>query len=109
VTGGKLRLFGGSVSTNSQSSPFLRSLNWWLKTLSARWPIPHVRTGVLHVSDKKRGRPATARGAYNPIPCRSLGRVSDADWQTLQAAAEAAGQTFTSWAVTTLLRKAKRG
>ena len=56
----------------------------------------------------KRGRPATPRGAYNPIPCRSLGRVSDADWQAMQAAAEAAGQTFTKWAVTTLLRKAKR-
>jgi hypothetical protein len=58
---------------------------------------------------KKRGRPATPRGPYNPIPCRSLGRVSDADWHAMQLAAEAAGQTFTAWAVTTLLRKAKRG
>jgi len=56
----------------------------------------------------KRGRPATPRGPYNPIPCRSLGRVSDADWNAMQLAAEASGQTFTKWAVETLLRKAKR-
>jgi hypothetical protein len=60
------------------------------------------------MNTKKRGRPATDRGAYNPNPARQLGRVSDADWQTLRAAAESSGQTFTQWAVGTLLRAARK-
>ena len=56
----------------------------------------------------KRGRPATERGAYNPNPARQLGRVSDDDWQTIKAAAEAKGKTFTEWAVEILLKAAKR-
>lgn len=56
----------------------------------------------------KRGRPATERGAYNPNPARQLGRVSDADWQTLKAAAAKRGETFTAWAVRVLLAAAKR-
>jgi hypothetical protein len=60
------------------------------------------------MSKPKRGRPATERGAYNPNPARQLGRVSDEDWETLKAAAERAGLTFTQWAVAILLRAAKR-
>ena len=57
---------------------------------------------------RKRGRPPTSRGAYNPIPARQLGRVSDEDWATLRAAAAIRGETFTAWAVRTLLAAAKR-
>lgn len=56
----------------------------------------------------KRGRPATERGAYNPNPPRQLGRVSDADWETLKAAAEKRGESFTAWAVRVLLAAARR-
>lgn len=56
----------------------------------------------------RRGRPATDRGAYNPNPARQLGRVSDEDWETLKAAAEKRGESFTQWAVAVLLRAAKR-
>lgn len=56
----------------------------------------------------KRGRPATERGPYNPHPPRQLGRVSDEDWTLLKEAAEAAGKTFTEWALPTLLSKARR-
>lgn len=56
----------------------------------------------------KMGRPPTKRGAYNPHPARQLGRVSDEDWQTLKDAADAAGVTFTAWAVGVLLKAAKR-
>jgi alpha-beta hydrolase superfamily lysophospholipase len=55
---------------------------------------------------KKRGRPPTERGAYNPNPARQLGRVSDAEWKTLQEAARAAGLPFTRWAVPILLAAA---
>lgn len=57
---------------------------------------------------KKRGRPATARGAYNPNPPRQLGRVSDADWQLIRDACEASGQSLVEWALPLLLREAKR-
>ena len=56
----------------------------------------------------KRGRPATSRGAYNPNPARILGRVSDEDWETLKAAAEKRGESFTAWAVRVLLKAARR-
>lgn len=56
----------------------------------------------------KRGRPATDRGAYNPNPARQLGRVSDEDWTELKEAAEAAGKSFTDWALPALLKKARR-
>jgi hypothetical protein len=62
----------------------------------------------LPVSEPKRGRPATDRGAYNPNPARQLGRVSDKDWETLKAAAAKRGETFTAWALAVLLRAAKR-
>lgn len=55
-----------------------------------------------------RGRRPTDRGAYNPNPARQLGRVSDADWALLKEAAEAAGKTFTEWAVPALLKLAAR-
>ena len=58
--------------------------------------------------EPKRGRPATERGAYNPNPARQLGRVSDEDWETLKAAAEKRGESFTAWAVAVLLKAAKR-
>lgn len=57
---------------------------------------------------KQRGRPATERGAYNPNPARQLGRVSDEDWETLKAAAEKRGESFTAWAVRVLLAAARR-
>jgi hypothetical protein len=56
----------------------------------------------------KRGRPATERGAYNPNPARQLGRVSDEDWETLKAASEKRGESFTAWAVRVLLNAARR-
>jgi hypothetical protein len=56
---------------------------------------------------KKRGRPPTERGAYNPNPARQLGRVGDAEWKTLQEAARKAGLPFTRWAVPILLAAAK--
>ena len=60
------------------------------------------------MTNNKRGRPATERGAYNPNPARQFGRISDDDWDKLRAAADAAGQSMVSWAVPTLLAKAKR-
>lgn len=60
------------------------------------------------MSVPKRGRPATSRGAYNPNPARQLGRVSDEDWETLKAAAEKRGESFTAWAVRVLLAAARR-
>lgn len=60
------------------------------------------------MSEPKRGRPATDRGAYNPNPARQLGRVSDEDWDLLRAAAEKRGETFTQWALAVLKRAAKR-
>ncbi len=60
------------------------------------------------MTDGKRGRPATERGAYNPNPARQLGRVSDADWEALKAAAAKRGESFTAWALGVLLKAAKR-
>ena len=60
------------------------------------------------MSKAKRGRPATERGAYNPNPARQLGRVSEDDWETLKAAAEKRGESFTAWAVRVLLIAARR-
>lgn len=57
---------------------------------------------------KKRGRPPTSRGAYNPLPARQLGRVSDSEWNEIKAAAEAAGLSVVAWALPTLLKKARR-
>ena len=62
--------------------------------------------GVVRTT--RRGRPATSRGAYNPNPARQLGRVSDDDWDTLKAAAEKRGESFTAWAVRVLLASARR-
>jgi hypothetical protein len=62
----------------------------------------------MMMTNNKRGRPATERGAYNPNPARQFGRISDDDWDKLRAAADAAGQSMVSWAVPTLLAKAKR-
>jgi len=60
------------------------------------------------MTEPKRGRPATERGAYNPHPARQLGRVSDEDWETLKNAAERSGKTFTQWAVSILIGAAKK-
>jgi uncharacterized protein (DUF1778 family) len=60
------------------------------------------------MSDRKRGRPPTSRGAYNPNPARQIGRVSDEDWETLKAAAAKRGESFTQWALGVLMRAAKR-
>lgn len=56
----------------------------------------------------KVGRPAKPPGEKYETPGRRLGRVADNDWATLQHAAEAAGKSFTQWAVSILLRAAKR-
>jgi hypothetical protein len=55
----------------------------------------------------KIGRPPTARGAYNPNPCRQLGRVGDEDWQEIRQGARDADQNYTQWAVKCLLREAR--
>lgn len=57
---------------------------------------------------QKTGRPEKSPGDKYETPARQLGRVSDADWDALRAAAECAGKTFTQWAVAILLRAAKR-
>lgn len=51
-----------------------------------------------------RGRPRSADNR----PQRTLGRVNEADWQTLQEAARIAGKTFTAFALSTLLAAARR-
>ncbi len=56
----------------------------------------------------QRGRPATKRGAYNPLPARQFGRISDDDWNELKEAADDAGQSMVEWALPSLLRKARR-
>lgn len=56
----------------------------------------------------KRGRPATARGPYNPNPPRQLGRVSDEDWQLIRDACEASGQSLVEWGLPLLLREARK-
>ena len=80
---------------------------------SSDWETVCAKCGEVIVprsepEQPKRGRPATDRGAYNPNPARQLGRVSDEDWAELKAAAEAAGKSFTEWALPALLAKAKR-
>lgn len=57
---------------------------------------------------RKRGRPPTSRGAYNPIPARQLGRVEADDWETVKKAAAMRGETFTAWAMRILLEEARR-
>ena len=57
---------------------------------------------------KKRGRPPTERGAYNALPGRKLGRVSDADWQEIRNACELSGLSLVQWALPMMLKKARR-
>lgn len=54
------------------------------------------------------GRPPKTKGEKYKTPQRQLGRVSDEDWETLKAAAEKRGETFSAWALAVLLRAAKR-
>lgn len=49
------------------------------------------------------GRPPTGRD-----PARQLGRVDEETWSMLRAAAERSGQSFTQWALTALVKAAKR-
>lgn len=56
----------------------------------------------------KRGRPATERGAYNPLPARQFGRIGDDDWNEIKAACDAAGQSLVEWGLPALLKKARR-
>lgn len=58
--------------------------------------------------ERKRGRPPTERGAYNPHPARQLGRVPEPDWELLKAAADKSGESFTAWALGVLKRAARR-
>lgn len=55
-----------------------------------------------------RGRPPTERGAYNALPGRKFGRVSDADWQEIRDACELSGLSLVAWALPLLLSKARR-
>lgn len=48
------------------------------------------------------GRPKTGQAKRS----RMLGRVSDANWDLMQAAARSAGRTFTDWATAELLAAA---
>lgn len=48
------------------------------------------------------GRPKTGQAKRS----RMLGRVSDAHWDLMQAAAKTAGRTFTDWATAELLAAA---
>lgn len=48
------------------------------------------------------GRPRTGQAKRS----RMLGRVSDANWDLMQAAARSAGRTFTDWATAELLAAA---
>lgn len=57
---------------------------------------------------KKRGRPSTERGAYNALPGRKFGRVSDADWQEIRDACELSGLSLVAWALPMMLAKARR-
>jgi hypothetical protein len=54
------------------------------------------------------GRTPKPEGEKYKTPQRQLGRVSDEDWETLKAAAEKRGETFSAWALAVLLRAAKR-
>ena len=56
----------------------------------------------------KRGRPPTERGAYNELPGRKFGRVSDADWQEIRDACELSGLSLVAWALPMMLAKARR-
>lgn len=57
---------------------------------------------------RKAGRPAKPPGEKYETPGRRLGRVADDEWAEMQAAAEAAGKSFTEWARGVLLRAARR-
>ncbi len=56
----------------------------------------------------KRGRPKKAEGEHERTPVRQIGRIPDAEWGRLQAAATRSGKTFTAWATEILLRAARR-
>lgn len=56
----------------------------------------------------KRGRPPTERGAYNELPGRKFGRVSDAEWQEIRNAVDASGLSLVEWALPMMLKKARR-
>jgi hypothetical protein len=56
----------------------------------------------------KRGRPPTERGAYNALPGRKFGRVSDADWKEIRDAVDASGLSLVQWALPMMLKKARR-
>lgn len=59
-------------------------------------------------ANKKRGRPPTSRGAYNALPGRKFGRVSDSDWQEIRDACELSGLSLVQWALPMMLKKARR-
>jgi len=58
--------------------------------------------------ERKAGRPEKPPGERYKTPARQLGRVADDEWAEMQAAAQAAGKSFTEWAVSILLRAARR-
>lgn len=52
------------------------------------------------------GRPRKAEKLINPV--RQIGRWPDRDWDTIQQAAQAAGESVAGWARPILLRAARR-
>lgn len=62
------------------------------------------RTTDVGQEPRKRGRPRSAIDK----PQRTLGRVAADDWNTLQEAARVEGETFTAFALRTLLTEARR-
>lgn len=58
--------------------------------------------------DSEEKRPVGRPPQGGPTPQRQFGRVNDADWATLQAAAKRAGKSFTAWALDILLKAAKK-
>jgi hypothetical protein len=52
--------------------------------------------------------PRKQPGEHYRTPARQIGRVPDAEWAEIQQAAQASGKTLTEWALTHLLRLARR-
>lgn len=54
------------------------------------------------------GRPVKKLEDKIVTPARQLGRVSNEEWAELQNAAKSAGMSFTQWALSVLLKAAKK-
>lgn len=54
------------------------------------------------------GRPRKDEDDKFKTPARQFGRVSDSDWELIKEACELSGMSLVSWALPTLLAKARR-